>query len=228
MPLRLLVPPRTRPRGMRWERPAVPDCGVETYCQSTSVPQSEKYCRGIRIASRSSAPPASRRRTDAPGSEVSRLVSAQPAEPAPTTTKSNRSVTIGLPSWLRGEVPDLAQLTRVDDPIIPVVHQWIHQLSPAPVDVGVPKSRPGLRVVDARVKKNHVLELEERNFGYALPGDLLLQLRPDVVVPIDIVVERAWLELEDECLSNRLGHGVTPPRITSCAAIVAVGRPDRT
>ena len=41
MPLRLLVPPRTRPRGMRWVRPAVPDCGVETYCQSTSVPQSE-------------------------------------------------------------------------------------------------------------------------------------------------------------------------------------------
>src|SRR5688572_17948558 len=111
MPLRLLVPPRTRPRGMRWERSPVPGCGVETYCQSTSVPQSEKYWRGIRIASRSSAPPASRRRTETDGSDESRLVRAQPAEPAPTTTKSYLSTVIGLPGRVGCEVPDLAQLT---------------------------------------------------------------------------------------------------------------------
>src|SRR5215208_2208621 len=138
MPLRLLVPPRTRPRGMRWVRPSVPDCGVETYCQSTSVPHSEKYWRGTRIASRSSAPPASRRRTEADGSTESRLASAQPAEPAPTTTTSNRSAVTGLPGRIRCEVPDLTQLARINDSVIPVVHQWIHQLAPATVDVRIP------------------------------------------------------------------------------------------
>src|SRR5918999_355721 len=88
MPLRLLVPPRTRPRGIGWTRPAVPACGVETYRQSTSVPQSEKYRLGMRIASRSSAPPASSSATGTVGSAESRLASAHPADPAPTTTTS--------------------------------------------------------------------------------------------------------------------------------------------
>src|SRR5215211_5592473 len=160
MPFRLLVPPRTRPRGIWWVRPSVPGCGVETYCQSTSVPQSEKYWRGTRIASRSSAPPASRRRTEADGSDESRLVSAQPAEPAPTTTKSYRSAATGLTGSIRREVPDLAQLTRIDDAVVAVVHQRIHQLAPAAVDIGIPEPRPRFGVINARVEKNHVVELE--------------------------------------------------------------------
>src|SRR5215212_7550566 len=133
MPLRLLVPPRTRQRGMRWVRPAVPDCGVETYCQSTS------------------APPASRRRTETAGSDESRLVSAQPAEPAPTTTKSYRSAVIALSSRLRSEVPDLAQLARIDDSVVAIVHQRIHQLPPTPVNVRIPETSPCPGVVDPRV-----------------------------------------------------------------------------
>src|SRR5215211_1458966 len=228
MPFRLLVPPRTRPRGIWWVRPSVPGCGVETYCQSTSVPQSEKYWRGTRIASRSSAPPASRRRTEADGSDESRLVNAQPAEPAPMTTNSYRSAVTGLPDGFRCEVPDLAQLPRIDDSVVAVVHQWVHQLAPAAVDVRVPEPRPRLGVVDTRVEKNHVVELEQRDFGDALAGDLLLQLRPDVVVPVDVVVQRAWLELEDERLPDRFRHGVTPPRMMACAMMVDVGRLDRT
>src|SRR5215217_7538111 len=213
MPLRLLVPPSTRPRGMRWVRPAVPDCGIETYCQSTSVPQSEKYWRGTRIASRSSAPPASRRRTEADGSDESRLVSAQPAEPAPTMTKSYRSAVTGLTGSIRREVPDLAQLTRIDDAIVVVVHQWIHQLAPTAVNIGIPEPRPRFGVGDARVEKNHVVKLEQGNFGDALTADLLLQFRPDVVMPVDVVVQRAWLELQHKCLPDRFRHELTPPRI---------------
>src|SRR5829696_1470306 len=130
------------------------------------------------------------------------------------TTKSYRSAVTGLPDGFRYEVPDLAQLPRIDDSVVVVVHQWVHQLAPAAVDVRVPEPRPRLRVVDTRVEKNHVVELEQRDFGDALAGDLLLQLRPDVVVPVDVVVQRAGLELEDECLPDRFRHGVTPPRMS--------------
>src|SRR5919112_6638674 len=105
----------------------------------------------MRIASRSSAPPASRRRTETAGSDESRLVSAQPAEPAPTTTKSYRSAVIALSSRLRSEVPDLAQLARIDDTVVTIVHQGIHQLPPPPVNVRIPEPRPCLGVVDPRV-----------------------------------------------------------------------------
>src|SRR5215213_10734907 len=219
MPLRLLVPPRTWPRGMRWVRPAVPDCGIETYCQSTSVPQSEKYWRGTRIASRSSAPPASKRRTEAAGSDESRLVSAQPAEPAPTMTKSYRSAVIALPIRLRSEMPDLAQFARIDDPVVTIVHQGIHQLPPAPVSVRIPEPCPCLGVVDPGVEKNHVVELEQRDLGDALAGDLLLQLRPDVVVPVDVIVQRPRFELEDERLPDGFGHSVTPPHMSQFACL---------
>src|ERR671910_1330224 len=182
----------------------------------------------MRIASRSSAPPASRRRTETDGSDESWLVSAQPAEPAPTTTKSYLSAAIGFSGRLRCEVPDLAQLARIDDPVVTIVHQRIHQLAPAAVNVRIPQPCPCLGVVDPRVEKNHVVELEQRDLGDALLGDLLLQLRPDVVVPVDVVVQGAWLELEDERLPDRFRHGVTPPRMSSCATIVDVDRLDRT
>src|ERR687894_2501133 len=113
----------------------------------------------MRIASRSSAPPASRRRTETDGSAESRLVSAHPAEPAPTTTKSYGSAVTGLASRFRREVPDLAQLTRIDDPVVAVVHQGTHEFPPASVDIRVPQPRPGLGVIDARMEKNHVVEL---------------------------------------------------------------------
>src|SRR5215212_7924793 len=98
----------------------------------------------MRIASRSSAPPASSKRTDADGSAESWLVSAQPADPAPTTTKSYRSAGTGLSGGIRCEVPDLTQLARIDDAVIAVVHQWVHQLAPATVDVRIPEPRPRL------------------------------------------------------------------------------------
>src|SRR5918993_137837 len=174
----------------------------------------------MRIASRSSAPPASRRRTETDGSDESRLVSAQPAEPAPTTTKSYLSAAIGFSGRLRCEVPDFAQLARIDDPVVAIVHQRIHQLAPAPVNVRIPEPRPRLGVIDARVKENHIVELEQRDLGDALPGDFLLQLRPDVVVPVDVVVQCARFELEDERLPDRFGHVVTPPRMSPCAVFL--------
>src|SRR5215207_4568526 len=182
----------------------------------------------MRIASRSSAPPASRRRTETDGSDESRLVSAQPAEPAPTTTKSYLSAAIGFSRRLRREVPDLTQLERIDDPVVTIMHQGTRQLAPAPVDIRVPEPSPRLGVVDARVKENHIVELEERDLGDALPGDLLLQLRPDVVVPVHVIVQLPRLELEDERLPDRFGHRVTPSHTTRRGAIVAIGGPDRT
>ena len=86
MPLMLLVPPSTRPRGIASTRPSSCGWGTERYCQSTSLPQSLKYSTGVWMKGWSSAPPASIRATVTSGTSESLRASAQPDEPAPTIT----------------------------------------------------------------------------------------------------------------------------------------------
>src|SRR3954470_2492851 len=65
MPLSELEPPSTLPRGHWCTSPPLCACGVVSYAQSTSVPQSAGHIGGWWIASSVSGPPASRTTTRA-------------------------------------------------------------------------------------------------------------------------------------------------------------------
>jgi len=44
------------------------------------------------------------------------------------------------------------------------------------------------------VAEHHVIKLKERDFGDPLARDLLLQLGPDIVVPVDVLLQRIRFE----------------------------------
>src|SRR3954454_15378700 len=97
MPLRLLEPPRTLPRGHWCTSPPLCCCGVVSYAQSTSVPQSAGHIGGWWMASSVSGPPASSTTTRAFASSESRAATAHPADPAPITTWSTCDDDMGSP-----------------------------------------------------------------------------------------------------------------------------------
>ena len=78
------------------------------------------------------------------------------------------------------------------------------------MNLRVPEPRPGVGIVDLGDEQDHVVELEQGDLGDALTGDLLLQLGPDVVVPVDVLVQSARFEFEQKRLSDRLGHRDSP------------------
>ena len=93
--LMLLQPPSTRPRGQNDVRP-VTFCGTVSYFQSRSLP-----CKWI-LPKKGDltldcwlSPPASTSSTDLPRS-ARRDATTQPAEPAPTTMKSNTAFAMGI------------------------------------------------------------------------------------------------------------------------------------
>src|SRR4051795_7648699 len=103
MPLSELEPPSTLPRGHWCTSPPLCACGVVSYAQSTSVPQSAGHIGGWWIASSVSGPPppgggapppagppppARGTTRRAPPPPPSRAATAHPAEPAPITTWS--------------------------------------------------------------------------------------------------------------------------------------------
>src|SRR5437016_490116 len=80
---------------MRTLRPA---CGTVSNGQLLALPEIIRIIApGVVTPQLSSLPPASRSATEVLGSSDSRLATAQPPEPAPTTTKSNVSVTLVPP-----------------------------------------------------------------------------------------------------------------------------------
>src|SRR5205085_6056919 len=79
-------------------RPLRPACGTVSNAQLLTLPEIIRIIApGVVTTQLSSLPPASRSATDVLGSSDSRLATAQPPEPAPTTTKSNVSATLGPP-----------------------------------------------------------------------------------------------------------------------------------
>ncbi|KAH9397755.1 hypothetical protein TYRP_004081 [Tyrophagus putrescentiae] len=88
LPLRVLEPPRTFPRGQFRLRPSMPKqdrfCGTVRYCQSMGVCWMRKMPCGTSVTALSE-PPASSSSTFTRGFSDRRLAMTQPAEPAPTT-----------------------------------------------------------------------------------------------------------------------------------------------
>src|SRR5438067_4581419 len=79
-------------------RPLRPACGTVSNAQLLTLPEIIRIIApGVVTTQLSSLPPASRSATEVLGSSDSRLVTAQPPEPPPTTTKSNVSATLGPP-----------------------------------------------------------------------------------------------------------------------------------
>src|ERR1700760_4321718 len=75
-------------------RPFSPFCGTVSNAQLLALPATIRIsANGVVTIQLSFLPPASNSATDVPGSSDSRPATAQPPEPAPTTTKSNVSVT---------------------------------------------------------------------------------------------------------------------------------------
>src|SRR5271166_1237364 len=75
-------------------RPFKPFCGTVSKAQLLTLPATIKTSApGVVTTQLSQAPPASSSATDVPASSDSRPATAQPPEPAPTTMKSNVSVT---------------------------------------------------------------------------------------------------------------------------------------
>src|SRR5271155_3286831 len=75
-------------------RPLRPACGTVSKAQLLTLPEIIRIIApGVVTTQLSSLPPASSNATDVLGSSDSRLATAQPPEPPPTTTKSNVSVT---------------------------------------------------------------------------------------------------------------------------------------
>src|SRR6516164_3257165 len=75
-------------------RPFNPFCGTVSNAQLLSLPETIRMTApGVVTTQLSFLPPASSSATEVPASSDSRLATAQPPEPAPTTTKSNVSVT---------------------------------------------------------------------------------------------------------------------------------------
>src|SRR5882762_3445236 len=78
-------------------RPLRPACGTVSNAQLLTLPATiSTSAPGVVTTQLSFLPPASNNATEVCGSSESRLATAQPPEPAPTTTKSNVSVT-GVP-----------------------------------------------------------------------------------------------------------------------------------
>src|SRR5579871_6307771 len=75
-------------------RPLRPFCGTVSNAQLLTLPATIRIsANGVLTIQLSFLPPASSSATDVPASSDSRPATAQPPEPAPTTTKSNVSVT---------------------------------------------------------------------------------------------------------------------------------------
>src|SRR5215468_11242199 len=75
-------------------RPFSPFCGTVLKAQLLTVPATiSTSAPGVVTTQLSQRPPASSSATDVPASSDSRPATAQPPEPAPTTTKSNVSLT---------------------------------------------------------------------------------------------------------------------------------------
>src|SRR5580700_3542630 len=82
-------------------RPLRPFCGTVSKAQLLSLLGTIKArAPGVVTTQLSPGPPASSNATEIVGSSESRLATAQPPEPPPTTTKSNVSVTCYPPSIL--------------------------------------------------------------------------------------------------------------------------------
>src|ERR1700761_8452040 len=82
-------------------RPFSPFCGTVSNAQLLTLPATIRIsANGVVTIQLSFLPPASSSATDVPASSDSRPATAQPPEPAPTTTKSNVSVTKIPPSLL--------------------------------------------------------------------------------------------------------------------------------
>src|SRR5205085_6534484 len=76
--------------------PLRPGCGTVSNAQLFTLPEIIRIIEpGVVTTQLSSLPPASRSATEVLGSSDSRLATAQPPEPPPTTTKSNVSATLG-------------------------------------------------------------------------------------------------------------------------------------
>src|SRR3954463_10674264 len=76
-------------------RPLRPGCGTVCSAQLLTLPATiSTSAPGVVTTQLSFLPPASSSATDVRGSSESRLATAQPPEPPPTTTKSNVSVTV--------------------------------------------------------------------------------------------------------------------------------------
>src|ERR1700748_2626173 len=79
-------------------RPFSPFCGTVSNAQLLTLPEIIRIIApGVVTTQLSFLPPASSSATDVRGSSDSRPATAQPPEPAPTTTKSNSSLTICPP-----------------------------------------------------------------------------------------------------------------------------------
>src|SRR5438270_8449068 len=79
-------------------RPLRPACGTVSNAQLLTLPEIIRIIApGVVTTQLSSLPPASSSATEVLGSSDSRLATAQPPEPAPTTTKSNVSATLDPP-----------------------------------------------------------------------------------------------------------------------------------
>src|SRR6266404_2501463 len=83
-------------------RPLRPACGTVSNAQLLTLPAIIRIIAPGEVTTQLlHSPPASSSATDVPGSSESRLATAQPPEPAPTTTESNLSVMRILPDvWL--------------------------------------------------------------------------------------------------------------------------------
>jgi hypothetical protein len=80
-------------------RPLRPACGTVLKAQLLTLPATiSTSANGVVTTQLSFRPPASSRATEVAGSSDNRPATAQPPEPAPTTTKSNVSVTRVSPS----------------------------------------------------------------------------------------------------------------------------------
>src|SRR6266446_2819188 len=92
-------------------RPLRPACGTVSNAQLLTLPEIIRIIApGVVTTQLSSLPPASTSATEVLGSSESRLATAQPPEPPPTTTKSNVSGTRIPPKFFYG--PALAELLR--------------------------------------------------------------------------------------------------------------------
>src|SRR3954447_5468298 len=82
-------------------RPLRPFCGTVLKAQLLTLPATiSTSAKGVVTTQLSFLPPASSSATDVWGSSESRLATAQPPEPPPTTRKSNVSVTAHPPEFV--------------------------------------------------------------------------------------------------------------------------------
>src|SRR6478672_8513386 len=82
-------------------RPLRPACGTVLKAQLLTLPATiSTSANGVVTTQLSFRPPASSRATEVAGSSDNRPATAQPPEPAPTTTKSNVSVTRISPQFV--------------------------------------------------------------------------------------------------------------------------------